>query len=291
MWLKLAVEKEQDLVLKEQSKRLAHKAAAEEESRLAAADAELLRDRAAQAQAALQRASRGAEEARKRSAAERELLAIELATHEGGWRSAARLAAGASRLALVLRGVLVSSLAEAEAEAALAVQETERRAQGRMREAVASWGVEHRSFAAEVALQEGQLDWLRFSLRQATADSRALVLLHSAKQSQLQARLEWQAALRTCLHAELEQADREIAEVRREAASGEAKGEGRQAALRAEAEAARREAGRAAASLQTAEAEVEELKAAARAAAEAAARAAEAAAAAAAAEARAEQEH
>ena len=207
MWLKLAVEKEQSLVHKEQSKVQAHKAAAEEEGRLAALDAELLSDRAAQAQTAAQRASRGADEARRRSAAERELLAIELATHEGGWRSASRLAAGASRLTLVLRGVLSSSLAEAEAEAALAVQETERWAQGRMRGAVARWGVERRSIAAEVALQEGQLDWLRFSLRQATADSRALVLRHSAKQSQLQAGLEWQAALRTCLHSELEQAD------------------------------------------------------------------------------------
>ena len=36
MWLKLAVEKEQSLVHKEQSKVQAHKAAAEEEGRLAA---------------------------------------------------------------------------------------------------------------------------------------------------------------------------------------------------------------------------------------------------------------
>ena len=239
MWLKLAVEKEQGNVHKEQSKVLAHKAAAEEDGRLAAADAALLRDRAVQAQTAAQRASREAGEAWKRGATERKLLAIELATNEGGWRSATRLAAGASRLTLVLRGVLASSLTEAEAEAALGVQETERRAQGRMREAVARWGVERRSIAAEVALQEGQLDWLRFSLRQATADSRALVLLHSTKQSQLQARLDWQAALHTCLHVELGHADREISEVRREAALGEVKEEGRQAGLRAEVEAAR----------------------------------------------------
>ena len=291
MWLKLAVEKEQGNVHKEQSKVLAHKTAAEEDGRLAAADAALLRDRAVQAQTAAQRASREAGEARKRGATERKLLAIELATHEGGWRSATRLAAGASRLTLVLRGVLTSSLAEAEAEAALGVQETERRAQGRMREAVARWGVERRSIAAEVALQEGQLDWLRFSLRQATADSRALVLLHSTKQSQLQARLDWQAALHTCLHVELGHADREISEVMREAALGEVKEEGRQAGLRAEVEAARREADEAIASLQRAEAEVEEHKAAAQAAAEAAARAAAEAAAEAEAETRVEQRH
>ena len=293
MWLKLAVEKEQGAVHKEQSRVLSHKAAAEEDARLAAADAELLRDRAVQAQTAAQRTSRGADEARKRAATERKLLAIELATHEAGWRSATRLAAGASRLTLVLRGVLASSLAEAEAEAALGVHEIESRAQGRMREAVARWGVERRSIAAEVALQEGQLDWLRFSLRQATADSRALVLLHSTKQSQLQAGLKWQTALRTCLHAELEQADREIAEVRREAALGEIKGEGQHAALRAEAEATRREADGAIASLQRAEAEVEEHKAAAQAAAKAAARAAAVAAAEAEAEAeaRVEQRH
>ena len=50
-----------------------------------------------------------------------------------------------------------------------------------LREAAVRSGVENRAMASEVAAQEAQLDMLRFALRQATTDHRALVFMNTSK--------------------------------------------------------------------------------------------------------------